>query len=439
MISAFKGPLIAFGKDSGSPDYNPEIAPSLFWGGIGLLDPRSPFDYNHGQNFGSLTAGWQTSPHAVLTLNAVPMTKSTTLLSTAAHITANTALTLVSTAADGVCPSCAITRADTGAAATGLLQLDPAVASVTANITSGSNVLTVTALGAAGGHCYGQLHIGMTLTDSSTAANIPTGAYIIGYGTGAGGVGTYYMSANAAATATGDTVTAILTTFNPTATQGGVTPYSVSQFCGWPFVIPFGQVGTIRLYNPACLISRAVSITSTTSQVDATVFTVKGYDIYGYPITETITTSGTSATTTNGKKAFKFIASVTPSKTDATGNYSVGTLDVVGLPLRSDIYTPVPGIDLSIWMNNAAISSTTGYTAADLTSPATATTGDVRGTYALQTASDGTKPLVIKQSPLIANLGVVDGGYTAAVTGSGAVATASGAGVGLYGVTHYSS
>ena len=50
-------------------------------------------------------------------------------------------------------------------------------------------------------------------------------------------------------------------------------------------------------------------------------------------------------------------------------------------------------------MNNAAITSSTGYVAAVKTT-AIATTGDVRGTYLLGTASNGTLQFGAIQSPL---------------------------------------
>jgi hypothetical protein len=145
------------------------------------------------------------------------------------------------------------------------------------------------------------------------------------------------------------------------------------------------------------MIARAVSITSTTSQVVQT-FTVRGFDVYGYPMTEVITLSGTTATTTNGKKAFKYILSVTPSVTDATGSYSVGTQGVIGFPLRSDNWQAAAEFDVSIMSNNALIAAATGYTAADLTT-ATSSTGDVRGTFTLQTAANGTLRILFTQTP----------------------------------------
>ena len=54
--------------------------------------------------------------------------------------------------------------------------------------------------------------------------------------------------------------------------------------------------------------------------------------------------------------------------------------------------------------NNATIAASTGYLAAVLTTP-TATTGDVRGTYALQSAaSNGTLRVMATQTPIAGNL-----------------------------------
>lgn len=118
-----------------------------------------------------------------------------------------------------------------------------------------------------------------------------------------------------------------------------------------------------------------------------------------------ITTVGTSATTTNGLKAFKYIFSVTPSVTDGTGNYSVGTQDVIGYPLRTDNFTVGAEFDLTMMWNTALVAATTGYTAAVLTTPTNAT-GDVRGTWALTgAASNGTLRFIVAQRPQPAQFG----------------------------------
>jgi len=380
-ITADQGPYIAFGQ-APTNDSNPEQATSLFWGGIGILDPRSFYTYEPGQALGNLTAGWL-GVNRITTIDAVPITKSATIIAAANQTVGGTPMTLASATADGVLVGASITRADTGVAVTGLLKLDPAVATATANVTSGSNVLTVTAVGAGGTHGYNKLCIGQTLTDTTTAANIPTGTTITGYGTGGGLTGTYIMSAAATATATGDTVTAIAK--------------------GFPLTVPMGPVGTIQMFNPYDMVARALIITASNASAATTIFTVDGFDVYGYPMVEQITVTPGTALTTTGLKAFKYILSVTPNVTEATYTFSVGTTDVIGLPMRSDFFAIGGDADVSMSFNNAAITATTGYVQAVLTAP-TATTGDTRGTYLLQTLSNGTLRLIVTQSPLIANI-----------------------------------
>lgn len=388
-ITAFSGPVAA-GWDLN----NPELGPSPFSQGINLADPRPFFNYHPGQNFGALNAGWA-GLNGFTTINAIPMTLSSTIIAAAAHTVGGTAMTLASTTVDGLAVGVSVPRSDTGAVLTKLLKLDPLVASVTANLTLGSNIMTVTAVNAAGGHCYNQLCAGMVLTDATTAANLPTGTTIIGWtanggGTGGGLLGTYTLSANATATATGDTVTGLYT--------------------GSYLTVPFGSAGTIQAFNPGDMSSRAVKIVSTTSQVVQT-FTINGLDVFGFPMTEIITLSGTTAATTNGKKAFKYILSVTPSVTDGTGSYSVGTQDIVGFPIRSDAYQVGAEYDITLTWNNATVAASTGYVAAVLTT-ATGATGDVRGTWALQTAaSNGTLRLLLTQTPLVPNFNSAIGLY----------------------------
>ena len=85
----------------------------------------------------------------------------------------------------------------------------------------------------------------------------------------------------------------------------------------------------------------------------------------------TVPTSTTTATTTNGKKAFKYIASVTPNVTNAI-TYSVGTTDIFGLPLLSNFFS-----DLAINYNATGITATT----APGTSPLAQAAGAGLGAY----------------------------------------------------------
>jgi hypothetical protein len=257
--------------------------------------------------------------------------------------------------------------------------------------------MNVTAMTSPGGHCYNLLNVGMVISGTS----VVTGTYITGFGTGGGGIGTYTVSQAPSAAISGGTITAKGIGL---ASQviGGQTVYAD------PHRVPFGNAGTVQLWWPPAMLSRCLIITASNSSAATTTFTVEGYDIYGYAQTEQIVVTPGSAVSTTGLKAWKWIQSITPNATEATYNFEVGTADTVGFPLRSDTWQAAAEYDVSIMFNNAAIAASTGYTAAVPTT-ATATTGDPRGTYALQTSSNGTLRLITTQSPKIASYGTIAG------------------------------
>lgn len=112
----------------------------------------------------------------------------------------------------------------------------------------------------------------------------------------------------------------------------------------------------------------------------AAVLTITGEDEYGKVMRES-SASGTSFT---GKKAFKKITKVQTSA-DITG-LTVGTGVILGLPV---FLADVP--DVIREMVNGAIPGTAGTILAGDNSAATATTGDVRGTYTPNQAPDGSR------------------------------------------------
>jgi len=115
------------------------------------------------------------------------------------------------------------------------------------------------------------------------------------------------------------------------------------------------------------------------------VLTIYGTDVYGISMSEAITLNGTTAVA--GKKAFKTITRVAASA--AATDFFVGTGDVFGLPFRADSRNYC----LTAW--NGAFVTTGTFVAAVTTSPATTTTGDVRGTFAPADAADGSKQLTV--------------------------------------------
>jgi hypothetical protein len=114
------------------------------------------------------------------------------------------------------------------------------------------------------------------------------------------------------------------------------------------------------------------------------VLTVTGTDVYGIPMSEAITLNGTTAVA--GKKAFKTITRIAASA--AATDFFVGTSDVFGLPIDANTRNYV----LTAW--NGAFVTTGTFVGADATT-ATTTTGDVRGTYAVPDAADGSKRLTL--------------------------------------------
>jgi hypothetical protein len=186
----------------------------------------------------------------------------------------------------------------------------------------------------------------------------------------------------------GITVTTTATTPLPSLS---VIPAGACVIDGLPALRQFGtaRTGITGFYDRTSMIGRAVSVTGVASGAGGTIL-VSGNDVFGYPMSELITATA-GATTANGKKAFKFIRTVVPQFTDAH-NYSIGTADIFGFGIQAPLWT-----DAEVYWNGLQVTgSSTGFTVPDLTSPATTTTGDVRGTYAVQSASDGTKRLVVR-------------------------------------------
>lgn len=163
---------------------------------------------------------------------------------------------------------------------------------------------------------------------------------------------------------------------------------------------PDGSGRAVILFD----VPRAVSLTST-ANLSAISFTITGFDFYGR--LQTQTRIGPNNNTVNTLKAFMSVLSVVPNTTSVS-TVSVGSSDIFGLN-----YTAADaGYIMPKWNNTLAQDAGT-FVAADATSPATAATGDPRGTYVPSSASDGSKRLVIWQH-LIAN----QCGPNATVTGA---------------------
>lgn len=118
---------------------------------------------------------------------------------------------------------------------------------------------------------------------------------------------------------------------------------------------------------------------------DDAVVTVTGRDVYGQRMVETITMNSTTAV--EGKKAFKKIISIGVSKAVANGGF-IGTAKKLGLP-----YRPVPGG--FIRGRAGEDTSDAGTYVAPERSASTATTADVRGTYAPAATLNGSTEITV--------------------------------------------
>jgi hypothetical protein len=181
-----------------------------------------------------------------------------------------------------------------------------------------------------------------------------------------------------------------LASVNPTPIGAGNT-WGFREGVGYPVPTahyPYLAGGPGFFLDPAQSVARGVSVTGVAAGIGGT-FTVRGWDIYWQPMSQLITVAA-GVNTVNSTKAFKAILSVTPNFNDAH-TYSVGTTDIFGMHFRSDRWE----YSNIFWAGSFATSST-GWTAADKTNPATNATGDVRGTVAtaslatIGSASNGT-------------------------------------------------
>lgn len=174
-----------------------------------------------------------------------------------------------------------------------------------------------------------------------------------------------------------------------TAPENGTT-VSVIAFDSTATAIAYGQSGTVACWNPAAVPGRAVVVLNT-SNANSEQYIVNGRDFYGFKVTETIFASTTSTGTGVGKKAFKYIASVTPSTAttiSATG-VSVGFADVYGFPLRVNYLSNVAASVSSTPLTPTSITLSSANATTASTATATSTTGDVRGTFTSTIATNG--------------------------------------------------
>ena len=248
-----------------------------------------------------------------------------------------------------------------------------------------------------------------------SGANVATAnTYITAFGTGTGGTGTYTVStsqtsASATIIASGnallpdpapmsvgigpmgrvyvwDVVPLAAVTSNIAASQTPTVAGALTLTAGTGVKSVVRADGTTVLQLDC---PRAVSVTTGAGTTVSSTFTVSGYDIYGQPMNENIASGAVASTTTPGKKAFYQIVSVTGTG-GTTSTIVVGTTQLLGFPVRVIDGGYIAHVG---WNNSFAIDS--GNLAVAVKTTATATTGDVRGTFSPSSAPDGIKRLLV--------------------------------------------
>lgn len=193
----------------------------------------------------------------------------------------------------------------------------------------------------------------------------------------------------------------------------------------------YGSAGTIAGWNPAAGLGRTLTIINS-SNTNSELYTVNGRDQYGFKMTELIGASTTSTGAGQGRKAFKYIQSVTPATNttiSATG-VGIGFTDTFGFPIVANYFSNTTVSVSSTPLSLSAITLSSANAVLASTATATSTTPDVRGTYTSSIATTATTA-ALSTAVRVTIAQLITGQMTAAVTATDTSA--------MFGVTQFSN
>jgi hypothetical protein len=373
--SNFRGPVNSMGAievDGATTSVYPLDGPSMFYQGVATPDLRSaPFakdGFRPGQQ--PAFAGMD-----IPLIDTIPQKAGSTVIAAAQIVTTAIGVTLVTAQPGGVTSAAGI------ACGVPIVPIGTTVATF-ANIALDFGFAT-----------------GTTATNSSSVVVVDSTQFRIGEWIVIGGVGLANSSRSLITQVTaipGSTTINI----NPVAATVIVNA-PIGQANLWassfvPLATQFGPgapvptahafggaigAGLARVYNPREMCSRNIAIQSVTAIAVAYSAVISGWDVWGNPMTE-IVSAATGVTTFMGKKAFKYISSITSGTTVPSSQaVAFGLGDVVGLPLRADYWEEI----YATW-NGVAMANFSGFVAGIVATTAANGTADVRGTLQLSTA-----------------------------------------------------
>lgn len=376
MRTAFNGPLILYGNDNPQQISDNDAGPNIDYQATGLIDSRYVSQATAAPTNGGIL-GFH-NPSQLEVLSAIPVAASNTVIAASATPAALAFFTLASANASGIAINIPLipygTAIAPGAVPVPVIALDFGMALGTTT-TAAATAKTVTLTGPTPG--------GYTGTATYASRFFYPGQRIFISGAGNAG-GTLPLSTTVNATdryaAPGFSLAATGTITIADAALAAVTSQAIGT-CDQEYGIavkPVVKAGAARLYDPAQMTARNVTVTNGVGGSGAV--TVRGYDIYEQPMSEVIAI--TASSTVAGNKAFAYISSVQVNAGGVTtGGVSIGTGTKLGLPVRVDVSESV-----QVWQNGIQLPGTAGgtlagVTFADQTLVATSATGDVRGTY----------------------------------------------------------
>jgi hypothetical protein len=371
MRSTLTGPVIVSGNLNPAQLQDPDVGPSLVFQGQGLIDPRQVSTIDSAP--GSLIYGFYNSEMVSLLDNTPSASAAANIYTIGSGQVVPAGGTLApapitaSAASAAVSPNVPVTVFGNARNAANVLTAPMTIDfGFSRNVTTAATSATIT-LNAVGDVKYYYKGQWLCIPGAGTSTTQPLIAQVVSINATAG---TVLLSAAAGQTIAG------------TAAVGSLDP---GGFAAWPWI----KAGCTALMDPTQTFARAIRVVNNSISDTGYAVVLRGYDIYGVPMTESIPVTANS--TAYGKKAWKHIFSWSLTKTGGgttVGTITLGTSDVYGLPLRSDFFEYISEYYAGAFIATNG-SSNPLWVAADTTNPQTPTNGDSRGTIQVGAAGGG--------------------------------------------------